>query len=164
MILAIFFTKMAITHPIKVQITKFWCLKSCIWLSCGDIYSIKKNNKIELEDKKGLKLAKIAQFFALKKLKLHFLKNFLRFDLKTFLCVFLYVGTNFSHWQNLCDTPDLVGCLHRHCVLDHVLVLAVNLVHFMVWMGRGDHSNTLSLSLFCWSTPSWLKVGGGVVG
>ena len=32
-------------------------------------------------------------------------------------------------------------------------------------MGRGDQSKTfLLLALFCWSTPSWLKVGGGVGG
>ena len=31
-----------------------------------------------------------------------------------------------------------------------------------IWMGRGDHSKTfLPLALFCWSTPSLLKVGGG---
>ena len=99
MILPIFFTKMAIPHPIKVQIPKFWCLKSStnIWQSCGNIYSIPKINKIEIEGKKGLKLTKIGQFFALKKLKLHFLKNFPGFDFKTFLCVFLYVSTNFFH-------------------------------------------------------------------
>ena len=116
MILQIFLTKMAITQPRKVQIPKFWCLKSStnIWQSCGNIYSIPKINKIELRGENGSKLAKIGQFFALKKLKLNFLKNFPGFYFKSFLCVFLYVSMNFSHWQNLCDTPDLVCSLHRH--------------------------------------------------
>ena len=116
MILQIFFTKMAITQPRKVQIPKFWCLKSStnIWQSCGNIYSIPKTQKIDWEGKQISKLAKIGQFFALKKLKLNFLKNFPGFYFKSFLCVFLYVSMNFSHWQNLCDTPDLVCSLHRH--------------------------------------------------
>ena len=77
---------MTITQARKVQIAKFWCLKSStdIWLSCGNIYSIPKINKIELEGKKGSKLAKIGQFFALKKLELHFLKNFPEFDFTAF--------------------------------------------------------------------------------
>ena len=64
MILQIFFTKMAITQARKVQIAKFWCLKSStnIWLSCGNIYSISKINKIEIEGKKVSKPAKNAQF------------------------------------------------------------------------------------------------------
>ena len=70
MILQIFFTKMAITQARKVQITKFWCLKSStnIWLSCGIINSIPKINKIELEGRKDSKSAKIGQFFTLKKM------------------------------------------------------------------------------------------------
>ena len=124
MILQIFFTKMAITQPRKVQIPKFWCLKSStnIWQSCGNIYSIPKINKIELRGENGSKLAKIGQFFALKKLKLNFLKNFPGFYFKSFLCVFLYVSMNFSHWQNLCDTPNLVCSLHRHRGLQNILV------------------------------------------
>ena len=59
-ILPIFFTKMAITQQKKVQIPKFWCLKSCtnIWLPFGNIHSIQKINKIELQGKKGSKFAK----------------------------------------------------------------------------------------------------------
>ena len=116
MILQIFCTKMAITQASKVQIAKFWCLKSStdIWLSCGNIYSISKINKIEIEGKKVSKPAKKGQFFTLKKLKLHFLKIFPGFDLTSFFCDTLYISTNFSHWQNLWDTPDLVGSLHRH--------------------------------------------------
>ena len=108
--------KMTITQPRKVQIPKFWCLKSStnIWQSCGNIYSIPKTQKIDWEGKQISKLAKIGQFFALKKLKMNFLKNFPGFYFKSFLCVFLYVSMNFSHWQNLCDTPDLVCSLHRH--------------------------------------------------
>ena len=73
----LFFNEMTITQARKVQIAKFWCLKSStnIWLSCGKIYSIPKMNKIELEEKKDSKSAKIGQFFTLKKLKLHFLKR-----------------------------------------------------------------------------------------
>ena len=40
---------------------------------------------------------RICEFFALKKLKFNFLKNFPGFDFKSFLCVFLYVSMNFSH-------------------------------------------------------------------
>ena len=99
MILQIFFTKMAITQARKVQIAKFLCLESStnIWLSCGNIYSIPKINRIEIEGKKGSKLAKIGQFFALKKLKLHFLKNFPGFDFTAFFWDTLYMSTNFSH-------------------------------------------------------------------
>ena len=84
---------MAITQARKVQIAKFLCLESStnIWLSCGNIYSIPKINKIEIEGEKGSKLAKIGQFFALKKLKLHFLKNFPRFDLTAFFCDFPHI-------------------------------------------------------------------------
>ena len=69
MILQIFFTKMAITQARKVQIAKILCLEAStnIWLSCGNIYSIPKINKIEIEGEKGSKLAKIGQCFALKK-------------------------------------------------------------------------------------------------
>ena len=97
--LPLFFMKMAITQARKVQIPKFWCLKSCtnIWPSCGSIYSIPKINKIEIEGEKGSKLAKIGQFFALKKLKLHFLKNFPGFDFTAFFWDTLYMSINFSH-------------------------------------------------------------------
>ena len=62
--LPLFFMKMTITHARKVQIAKFWCLKSStnIWLSCGNIYSISKINKIEIEARKGSKTAKNGQF------------------------------------------------------------------------------------------------------
>ena len=55
-----------------IQIPKFWCLKSCtnIWLLFGNIYSIQKINRIELEGKKGSKVAKIGQNFALQKIEI----------------------------------------------------------------------------------------------
>ena len=86
MILQKIFTKMAITQPRKVQIPKFWCLKSCtnIWLSFGNIHSNQKVKNIELEGKEGSKLAKKGQFFALKKVKLLFIKNFPRVDFTVF--------------------------------------------------------------------------------
>ena len=143
MILQIFFTKMAITQARKVQIAKFWCLKSStnIWLSCGNIYSIPKINKIEIEGKKGSKLAKIGQFFALKKLKLHFLKNFPGFDFTAFFWDTLYMSTNFSHWQNPCDTPDLVGSLHRHRELNMSISRCLSLMStFTTW---GHHQPSL---------------------
>ena len=61
MILQTFFTKMAITSPRKVQILKFWCLKSStgIWPSFGNIIPIKKVKNMELEQKEKSKLAKI---------------------------------------------------------------------------------------------------------
>ena len=72
MILQKFFTKMAITQPKKVKIPNFWCLKSCtnIWLPFGNIHSIKKINKIELEGEKSSKFAKIGQFCTLQKIKI----------------------------------------------------------------------------------------------
>ena len=71
---------MAINQLRKVQIPKFWCLKSStnIWISCGNIYSIPKINKIEFEGNKDLKLAKIGQFFVLKKIKIAFSQKFPR--------------------------------------------------------------------------------------
>ena len=43
----------------KVQILKFWCLKSStnIWLSFGNLNSIPKVKNIELEQKEGSKLS-----------------------------------------------------------------------------------------------------------
>ena len=89
---------MAITQASKVQIAKFWCLKSStdIWLSCGNIYSISKINKIEIEGKKVSKPAKKGQFFTLKKLKLHFLKIFPGFDLTSFFCDTLYISNKYK--------------------------------------------------------------------
>ena len=56
--------KSAITESKMVQIPKFWCLKSStnIWLSVGNINSIPKVKKIEVEGNKGSKPAKIASF------------------------------------------------------------------------------------------------------
>ena len=67
-----FFTKIVITQPRMIQIPKFWCLKSCtnIWLHFGNIHSIQKINRIELEGKKGSKFAKIGQFFTLQNIKI----------------------------------------------------------------------------------------------
>ena len=49
-------------------------------------------------------------------------------------------------------------------MIDNVLDLAVHLVNFLGWTGQGDHSETLLLlALFYQSTPSCLKVRGGVV-
>ena len=60
----------------------------------------------------------------------------------------------------ICD-----NLLLAHEGLPQVLVLTVHLVNILVWMGKGNHSETfLLLVLFCWSTPSWLKVIGGGVG
>ena len=53
--------------------------------------------------------------------------------------------------------------LPEHVGLPHVLVLAVHLVNFFGWVSREGHSEQLSFfALFSWSTPSCLKVGGGV--
>ena len=80
MILQIFFTKMAITQPRKVQIPKFWCLKSStnIWQSCGNIYSIPKINKIELRGEKWFKTCKNRPIFCIEKIKIEFSQKFPR--------------------------------------------------------------------------------------
>ncbi len=55
--------------------------------------------------------------------------------------------------------------LLEHVGLTHVLDLAVHLVNFFGLMSQGGHSEqVLLLALFYQSTPSCLKVGGGVVG
>ena len=55
--------------------------------------------------------------------------------------------------------------LHEHVGLPHVLDLAVHLVNFFGWMSQGGHSEQLLFfALFYQSTPSCLKVGGGVGG
>ena len=62
------------------------CLKSHQQVSgylLGTLIKSKKS-KIWNSGKIGSKLAKKGQFFALKKLNLHFLKNFPRFDLTSF--------------------------------------------------------------------------------
>ena len=54
--------------------------------------------------------------------------------------------------------------LLEHVGLPHVLDLAVHLVNFFGWMSQGGHSEPLLLlTLFYQSTPSCLKVMGGVV-
>ena len=54
--------------------------------------------------------------------------------------------------------------LLEHVGLPHVLDLAVHLVNFFGWMSQGGHSEPLLLlALFYQSTPSCLKVRGGVV-
>ena len=98
----VFFTKIAIAQPRKVQIPKFWCLKSStnIWVPFGNIHSIQKINKIELQGKKGSKFAKIGQFFTLQKMKLQYLKNFPRFDFMDFFCDFLHMRPLIFHWKS----------------------------------------------------------------
>ena len=55
--------------------------------------------------------------------------------------------------------------LLEHVGLPHVLDLAVHLVNFFGWVSQGDHSEPLLLlALFYQSTPSCLKVIGGVGG
>ena len=114
MILQTFFTKMAITSPRKVQIQKFWCLKSStdIWLSFGNLNSIQKVKNMELEQKEGSKLAKIGQISALKKLNLHFLKIFSRFDLTAFSCDFKCIRPIIIHWQSSLYRTGVVGGMH----------------------------------------------------
>ena len=109
-----FSTKMAITSPRKVQIPKFWCLKSStnIWLSFGNINLITKVKNMELVQKEGSKLAKICQFFALKKLKLHFLKNFPRFDFTAFFCDFQCIRPIIIHWPSSWNRTGVVGGMH----------------------------------------------------
>ena len=53
--------------------------------------------------------------------------------------------------------------LLKHVGLPHVLDLDVHLVNFFGWMSQGGHSEQLLLfALFYQSTPSCLKVIGGV--
>ena len=114
MILHKFFTKIAISQPRIVQISKFWCLRSStnIWPANGNINSIPKVKKIELEGKEASKLAKIGQFFALKKLKLHFLKNFPRFDFTAFFCDFQCIRPIIIHWPSSWNRTGVVGGMH----------------------------------------------------
>ena len=114
MILQTFLTKMALTQSRKVQIPKFWCLKSStsIWPSFGNINSIQKVKNMELEQKEGSKLANIGQIFALKKLNLHFLKNFPRFDFTAFFCDFQCIRPIIIHWQSSWYRTGVVGGMH----------------------------------------------------
>ena len=114
-----FFMKMAITQLRKVQIPKFWCLKSStsIWPSFGHINSFPKVKNMELEQKEGSKLAKIGQIFALKKLNLHFLKNFPRFDFTAFFCDFQCIRPIIIHWQSSLYRTGVVGGMHGWRVL-----------------------------------------------
>ena len=125
MILQTFFTKMAITSPRKVQIQKFWCLKSStnIWLSFGNLNSIQKVKNMELEQKEGSKLAKIGQISALKKLNLHFLKNFSRFDLTAFSCDFKCIRPIIIHWQSSLYRTGVVGGMHGWRVFYYYVTL-----------------------------------------
>ena len=54
--------------------------------------------------------------------------------------------------------------LPEHVGLPHLLVLTVHLVNFFSWVSQGGHSEPLLFfALFYQSTPSCLKVRGGVV-
>ena len=58
---------------------------------------------------------------------------------------------------------DFDKLLLEHVGLPHVLALAVHLVNFFGWMSQGGHSEQiLFFALFYQSTPSCLKVRGGV--
>ena len=134
-ILPIFFTKMAITQHKKVQIPKFWCLKSCtnIWLPFGNIHSIQKINKIELQGKKGSKFAKIGQFLHCKKLKLQYLKNFPRFDFMDFFCDFLHMRPLIFHWKSSWYRTGVMGGMHgwRVCFMPMDWVIFWGSKHFI---------------------------------
>ena len=67
---------------------------------------------MELEQKEGSKLAKIGQIFALKKLNLHFLKNFPRFDFTAFFCDFQCIRPIIIYWQSLWYRTGVVGGMH----------------------------------------------------
>ena len=55
--------------------------------------------------------------------------------------------------------------LFKHVVIPHVLDFFFHLVNFFDWMSQGGHSEqTLLFALFYQSTPSCLKVRGGVGG
>ena len=59
----------------------------------------------------------------------------------------------------------IIKLLLENVGLPHVVDLAVYLVNFFGWMSQGGHSEPLLLSaLFYESTPSCLKVMGGVGG
>ena len=113
-ILPIFFTKMAITQPRMIQIPKFWCLKSCtnIWLHFGNIHSIQKINRIELEGKKGSKFAKIGQFFTLQKIKIEFSQKFPKVWFHGF---FLWLTNILEKLISLTDLMGRVKCLGQSC-------------------------------------------------
>ena len=85
MILQIFFTKMSITQPRKVQIPKFWCLKSLINISLQLSFSW-LGQKIALfssyRGKKCQKPSKLGNILVFEKGKLHFLKIPFGFDFK----------------------------------------------------------------------------------
>ena len=73
----IFFTKMAITQHKKVQIPKFWCLKSCtnIWLPFGNIHSIQKSIKLSYRERKVQNLQNRPIFYIAKKPHCSYLKK-----------------------------------------------------------------------------------------
>ena len=81
----IFFTKMSINQPRKVQIPKFWCLKSLINISLQLSFSW-LGQKIALfssyRGKKCQKPSKLGNILVFEKGKLHFLKIPFGFDFK----------------------------------------------------------------------------------
>ena len=73
-----FFTKMAITSTRKVQIPKFWCLKSSTgnWPSFGNINSIQKVKKNWTRAKRRFKTCKNRPNFCIEKIKFAFSQKF----------------------------------------------------------------------------------------
>ena len=143
----IFFTKIAITQPRMIQIPKFWCLKSCtnIWLHFGNIHSIQKINRIELEGKKGSKFAKIGQFFTLQKIKIEFSQKFPKVWFHGF---FLWLTNILEKLISLTDLMGRVKCLGQSC---RALWIAKN---ERLNYGRNDTRGRLLQSV--WQYLNWL--------
>ena len=99
MILQTFFTKMAITSPRKVQIPKFWCLKSSTgnWPSFGNINSIQKVKKNWTRAKGRFKTCQNRPNFCIEKIKFAFSQIFSKvwFDI-FFLWLPMYQTNNNS--------------------------------------------------------------------
>ena len=109
-----FYTKMAITSTRKVQISKFWCLKSStsIWPSFRNINSLPKVKNMELEQKEWSKLAKIGLIFALKKLDFYIFSKICQGLIWQLFCDFQCITPIIIHWQSKWYRTGVVGGMH----------------------------------------------------
>ena len=113
-ILLIFFTKIAITQPKKSKF-KLCCVYSHLLISghlLGRLSLSQKSLNYTQRQGKVQNQQKFANFLHCKKLKLHFLKNFPRFDLTDFFCDFLHMRPFIFHWPIAWNRTGVIGGMH----------------------------------------------------
>ena len=98
--------------PIFASFEPSFCSGSIFLTFWIELMFPKVKNMELLEQKERSKLAKIGHIFALKKLNLHFIKNFPRFDFTAFFSDFQCIRPIIIHWQSSWYRTGVVGGMH----------------------------------------------------